>query len=899
MRKAPTVLLLGLAVPAFAALPVVSAPVPTPHPVTPQVRSATLAGVDAALEHSAAGARGRAVATVAWRSSASPTARTTFGPVTGPMSETVTRPAVLASGRHTATFSLLGVTWRAPKQPADLTVVVRAHGASGWSSWTPLDQQDPPSAREATATQGTDPLWVGPSDGYQVRVDLHSGALPGGLRVDLVAPGDSAADATAGQTPSPAAQAAAAVSQPVIHSRASWGADEKMRNGGPYYNSTVKEGFVHHTAGTNNYTAAEVPKIIRGIYAYHVKSNGWSDIGYNFLVDRFGRLWEGRYGGITRAVRGAHTGGFNVDSFAVSALGNYEKVEPPAVMIDAIARLLAWKLSLYYRNPLGTTSLVSDGGGTSKYPAGRTVTFDVISGHRDAGNTECPGIYLYRQLDNIRSLTATYLGVALINPATSADAVAAGATLVVTAKTTQAQQWQLDVRNHVDGTLVRTLTGSAAPGDPVAAAWDQRDTNGVVVRPGAYDLSLSSSNAGGTARTWRRTVALLPPAGQPVTAPAAAMPGASGLVPLDPTRIYDSRTGGRLPLGPNQRLDVHVLGVGGVPSSGVGSVALTVTAGWPTSTTSLSVWPAGASRPSLPTMTAPSGQTSSGLAVTPVGGDGLVSVWNSAGVTEVAVDVVGYYPTPGASGRETLHAVKPFRLYDSRTGGAGIMRDGTGRTITLPTMGGVSSSRMRAAILNVTAIDESGTGNLVVHQPGSGLSDAVSLSYSRSKVSTRVVTALSGGALRVNVRGADTHVVVDVIGWYAPSSVAGGKWFQSISPRRILDTRAGIGAAAGSVAKNGRVVVKVAGKGRILPASARAVLLTVTSSSTKMLTYRTSWPSGFKWPDASDIYLTKGRNTANLVLVRVRHSGKKKGKINLRNYAKRTHLVVDIVGYYR
>ena len=132
MRKAPTVLLLGLVVPALTALPVVSAPAPTPHPVTPEVRSATLAGVDATLEHSSAGARSRSIATAAWRSSASPTARTTFGPVTGPMAEAVSRPAVLASARHTATFSLLGVTWRAPKQPADLTVVVRAHGASGF-----------------------------------------------------------------------------------------------------------------------------------------------------------------------------------------------------------------------------------------------------------------------------------------------------------------------------------------------------------------------------------------------------------------------------------------------------------------------------------------------------------------------------------------------------------------------------------------------------------------------------------------------------------------------------------------------------------------------------------------------------------------------------------------------
>ena len=128
--------------------------------------------------------------------------------------------------------------------------------------------------------------------------------------------------------------AQAAVAQPQIFTRAQWGADESIRGTAPKYNSTIKAGFVHHTAGVNGYSEAEVPKILRGIYAYHVKGNGWSDIGYNFLVDRFGRLWEGRYGGMTRAVVGAHTGGFNVDSFAVSALGNYDKVAAPAVTRD-------------------------------------------------------------------------------------------------------------------------------------------------------------------------------------------------------------------------------------------------------------------------------------------------------------------------------------------------------------------------------------------------------------------------------------------------------------------------------------------------------------------------------------------------------------------------------------
>jgi hypothetical protein len=166
-------------------------------------------------------------------------------------------------------------------------------------------------------------------------------------------------------------------------------------------------------------------------------------------------------------------------------------------------------------------------------------------------------------------------------------------------------------------------------------------------------------------------------------------------------------------------------------------------------------------------------------------------------------------------------------------------------------------------------------------------------------VSTRAVTALAAGALRVNARSANTHVVIDVVGWYAPTSVAGGKRFQAVSPRRVLDTRTGIGAKRGAVRKNGTIVLKLAGKGRILPSSASAVLLSFSASSTNVATYRTAWPHSLKWPKASDVYITNGRATTNLVLVRVWRSGKAKGKISLRNYAGTTHLVADVVGYYR
>ena len=206
-------------------------------------------------------------------------------------------------------------------------------------------------------------------------------------------------------TPRPrsvAASAEAATGQPKIYTRAQWGADESIRlhecPGGPDYSSTIKIGFVHHTVSTNDYSAAQVPAMIRSFYAYHVLGNGWCDIGYNFLVDRFGRLWEGRYGGIDKAVIGSHTGGFNRNSFAVSMIGDVHLVD--AELLDAAvdrqadgleARPLlpqpaGHRLARLRRRPVPLLRFQGVSGRLD-------VELNVISGHRDAdvGHTDCPG----------------------------------------------------------------------------------------------------------------------------------------------------------------------------------------------------------------------------------------------------------------------------------------------------------------------------------------------------------------------------------------------------------------------------------------------------------------------------------------------------------------------------
>ncbi|MFI9648880.1 peptidoglycan recognition protein [Streptomyces sp. NPDC052040] len=196
--------------------------------------------------------------------------------------------------------------------------------------------------------------------------------------------------------------------RPPIVSRSGWGADESLREDDFLYTDTVKAAFVHHTATGNNYTCAQAPSVIRGIYRYHVVSNGWRDIGYNFLVDKCGNIYEGRAGGVEKPVMGAHTLGFNGDTTGIAVIGTYSSTAPSAAAVDALARLTAWKLGLFGMDPRAKTYLLSAGG--NLYAKGENVRLNVISGHRDGFATECPGRLLYGELGQIRSMAARYQG---------------------------------------------------------------------------------------------------------------------------------------------------------------------------------------------------------------------------------------------------------------------------------------------------------------------------------------------------------------------------------------------------------------------------------------------------------------------------------------------------------
>lgn len=325
---------------------------------------------------------------------------------------------------RTSTHSMLAFTWAAAGVSSaadDPKIRVRSRVAGAWTDWRvvrALHDLPDPGTTEDRGVAGTELVWIGDADGVQVRVN---GSRPDDLTMVLLHPARRSGDRTLARPDTGSATYARGSStaltptdRPQIYSRQQWGADESWRSGSPQFCTTLQQVHVHHTVNSNTYAQDDVPALLRGIYRYHTKNLGWSDVGYNFLVDRFGRIWTGRAGGAAKAVRGAHTLGFNATSTGVSVIGNFEQVVPGAAVIEGIAQVAAWKLSRYGLRAAGTTQVVSEG--SDKFRSGKTVTLPVVDGHRDTNDTACPGRHLYAVLDQVRARTDALIEAAQAQP---------------------------------------------------------------------------------------------------------------------------------------------------------------------------------------------------------------------------------------------------------------------------------------------------------------------------------------------------------------------------------------------------------------------------------------------------------------------------------------------------
>ncbi len=318
--------------------------------------------------------------------------------------------AALGDGRWqteqlpTSTHSMVALTWTSnPRAPR---IRIRSRRDGQWGEWQPLpnlhDLPDRSSEDAAAHVAGTDLVWIGDADGVQVEV---GGARPEGLTIVLLHParvrglsslsaqrtdaGGRRADRRRDHAP-----------RPEFRRRGDWGAERSWRPRNITYNDSIRQVHVHHTVNSNSYRRRDVAGLIRGMYRYHTHNLGWSDIGYNFLVDRFGRTWVGRAGGPRRLVRGAHTLGFNSTSSGIAVIGNFETTRPNRDVLAAVAALAAWKLDRHDRRVKGRVTVTSQG--SDRFPAGEEVRLPAIDGHRDTNDTACPGRYLYEALPEIR-----------------------------------------------------------------------------------------------------------------------------------------------------------------------------------------------------------------------------------------------------------------------------------------------------------------------------------------------------------------------------------------------------------------------------------------------------------------------------------------------------------------
>lgn len=311
--------------------------------------------------------------------------------------EPLDEPRVSAVQDRAEQFEMIGVSMESPPEEPVLVRVVDSEGT--WGEWNALeidlDKGPDAASAEAAASNSSgrvvsEPLWVEDATGYEVSIGGSDSE-----QVDVAVVREETRRVITESVPF--AEAALRAPFP-IQPRSAWGA-RAPKNNPSVASGGLKLAVVHHTAGSNNYSASQVPGIIRSMQAYHMDANRWSDLGYNFIVDKFGGVWEGRAGGTSSAVVGAHAQGFNTGSVGVSVIGEYTGVNASQQALEGVSKVVGYRLQEYGVNPQHRVNFVS--GGSNKFPTGRVVNLPTVIGHRDVGQTECPG-RIYNNLGSIR-----------------------------------------------------------------------------------------------------------------------------------------------------------------------------------------------------------------------------------------------------------------------------------------------------------------------------------------------------------------------------------------------------------------------------------------------------------------------------------------------------------------
>ena len=600
-------------------------------------------------------------------------------------------------------------------------------------------------------------------------------------------------------TPVLAARSAAhaSVAQPNVVSRSEWGADESIRDQTYATKATnfnpVQKLVVHHTGDDPTAIPPSPEEHIRAIYAFHVRSRGFSDIGYNFLVSPDGRVFEGRYARTYapgeeptgenvqgRVITGAHVSNYNSGTVGIAMLGNFVSSPPTSAAVSALVEQLAWEADRHSLDPRGATAYDN--------PSSSTDTprvFDNIAGHRDLGSTECPGGALYSMLPSVRDQVAARLAGAapaarggrltaleparLLDTRTDGGAITGGTTrtLVVTGRSGVPASGVAAVVLNVTA-IEPTRSGflTVFPGGTTRPTASNLNFVAKQVVPNLVTVGVGSGG----------TVGIYSSAGE--THVAADVVGwygdssvASGglFAPVEPARLLDTRTAeGGGAVGPGESRELTIAARGGVPGTGADAVVLNVTAITPTAAGFVTAYPAGTPRPGTSNLNLVPKQVRPNLVLSKVGSDGKVLIYNHSGLTHLAVDVVGWFGSPDTSAaRGHFTSLPPKRALDTRETVA--LSPNESRSLTLAGVAGVPASGAGAVLLNVTVDRPSGSGFLTVHPSGGAPPVASNLNFTAGEtVPNAVVVGLgSDGAITLTNSSSTVHVIVDVVGWYS------------------------------------------------------------------------------------------------------------------------------------
>jgi hypothetical protein len=395
-------------------------------------------------------------------------------------------------------------------------------------------------------------------------------------------------------------------------------------------------------------------------------------------------------------------------------------------------------------------------------------------------------------------------------------------------------------------------------------------------------------------------------------ASSSSAPVTPGLqfTPLVSARLMDTRPDGVTidhqfesggPIGQGQTIDLTVINRGGVPGSGVGAVALNVTATGPTAAGFMTVFPTGVTRPLSSNLNFVSGETTPNMVIVPVGAGGEVSIFNNSGATQAIVDVLGWFPT-GAG----ITPLTPARLMDTRPDGVTIDHQfegggpiGQGQTVdlTVAARGGVGASGVGAVVLNVTATAPTGAGFMTVFPTGvpRPLSSNLNFVPGETTPNMVIVPVGAGGQVSIYNNSGSTQVIVDVLGWFPT-----GQGVAPLVPARLMDTRPGGStvdgqfAGLGPIGSGQTVNLTVIGRGGLAPSSVNAVVLNVTATASTGAGFMTVFPTGVPRPLSSNLNVVPGGTTPNMVIARVGAGG----QVSIFNNTGSTQVIVDVLGWF-